>query len=376
MDVREVLVSVECDDGSGGVVRGDDGQVWLSWSVDRVGGPRVDDYRPAHLGLQDDRTLLGGLLPPGAVSAEAVDDRGRRVPAAVGNGAWAVVLEQPIRGPVAAVCLRDAQGQPVAPALPASWTRAAVTDTNEPCPACGAVAWDEVRPTDESRGSRGTPDGGTEPTPIAVCRTCGHEESIGAVIRFERREDEDPTAVAERIRAWEESHRAEEIEMLGRVGFPIYAADGRPGKLAGHGGSTDALGGSLTRVENVTVAHGAARRDEVAELEIKTAIAEREHQSESTLAREALQRWLFDSYEESPSRSDAAFVLGLRDRERERERRRLAALAEVTERLIGIDGSPRPFRYIEANGRWAAVRRTDTLTITITASAADPTSSC
>jgi len=63
VDVREILVSVECGDGSGGVVRGDDGEVWLSWSVDQIGGPRVDDYRPAHLGLEDERTLLGGLLP-------------------------------------------------------------------------------------------------------------------------------------------------------------------------------------------------------------------------------------------------------------------------------------------------------------------------
>lgn len=59
MDVREVLVSVKCGDRSAGVVRGDDGQVWLSWSVDQIGGSRVDDWRAAHLGLEDERTLLG-----------------------------------------------------------------------------------------------------------------------------------------------------------------------------------------------------------------------------------------------------------------------------------------------------------------------------
>ena len=370
MDIREVLVSVECGDGRGGVVRADDRCVWLSWSVERLGGPRIDDYRPAHVGLGDDRTLLGGRLAPGAAAAEAVDDRGRRIPAAVGNGAWAVVLDQPIRGRVPAVCCRDAQGRPVAPALPAGWARAAVTDTDEPCPACGAVAWDEVRPDDESRGSRSLPDGGTEPTPIVVCRACGHEESIGSVIRFESREEEDPADVAERIRAWEASHRAEQLELLGRVEFPIYAATGRPARLTGHGGSTAGLCGPLTRVENVTISHGAARRDEVPELEIETATAEsRRHQSESTLAREALQRRLYDSYDDSLPRSDAAFVLRLRGRER--APRELAALAEVTERLIQIDGSPQPFRYVEANGRWAAVRRTDALTITVTGRAAD-----
>ena len=280
------------------------------------------------------------------------------------------MLEQPIRGPVPAVRCRDAQGRPVAPALSASWARAAVTDTDERCPACGSVCWDEVRPDDESRGSRGTSDGGTEPTPIVVCRACGHEESIGSVIRFESREDEDPAEVAKRIRAWEASHRAEQLELLRRVEFPIYAATGWPARLTGHGGSTAGLCGPLTRVENVTVSHGAARRDEVPELEIETAIAESgRHQSESTLAREALQRRLFDSYDDSRPRSDAAFVLGLRGRER--EPRKLAALAEVSERLIGIDGTPQPFRYVEAGGRWAAVRRTNALTITITGHAVD-----
>ena len=152
--------------------------------------------------------------------------------------------------------------------------------------------------------------------------------------------------------------------------FPIYAATGWPARLSGHGGSTAGLCGPLTRVENVTVSHGAARGDEVPELKIETAIDEsRRHQSESTLGREALQRRLYDSYDDSLPRSDAAFVLRLRGRER--APRKLAALAEVTERLIQIDGSPQPFRYVEANGRWAAVRRTDALTITVSGRAAD-----
>ena len=62
-------------------------------------------------------------------------------------------------------------------------------------------------------------------------------------------------------------------------------------------------------------------------------------------------------------------MLGLRGRER--EPRKLAALAEVSERLIGIDGTPQTFRYIEAGRRWAAVRRTDRLTITITGHAVE-----
>jgi hypothetical protein len=364
VDVCEVLVAVEVGDGRRGVVRGDDGAVWLSRSVDRVSGPRVDDYRPAQVGLDGDRTLLGGLLPSGAISAEAVDDRGHHVQAVVGNGAWAVVLEQPMRGPMAAVCRRDAQGQPVASALPANWTRRAVTDTNEPCPACRAVAWDEVLPTDDSRGSGSTPGRRCEPTPIVVCRTCGYEESIGSVIRFESPDAEDPAEVAERIRAWDASQRAEQIDMLAQVSFPIYAVVGWPAKLTGHGGSTQGLGGPLTRVKRVTISHRRGAPDAAPQLHVQTAIVEHRRGSQRTLAREALQRSLHDSSDKSPPHSDAAFALSISGGDR--ERRKLAALAEVTERLIQIDGSPQRFTYIETADRWAAVTHANALTITIT----------
>lgn len=99
------------------------------------------------------------------------------------------------------------------------------------------------------------------------------------------------------------------------------------------------------------------------------AITEREHPSESALACEALQRWLYDSWDDSPPQSDAGIVLRMRSSDR--ERRKLAVLSQVTERLIQIDGSPQPFRYVEASGRWAAVRRTGALTITITGRAVD-----
>jgi hypothetical protein len=49
--------------------------MWLSWRIDGLGGPRLDDFRPDHLGLPDDRTLIGGRLPPGAVGAEALERR-------------------------------------------------------------------------------------------------------------------------------------------------------------------------------------------------------------------------------------------------------------------------------------------------------------
>jgi hypothetical protein len=157
--------------------------------------------------------------------------------------------------------------------------------------------------------------------------------------------------------------------MLSRVNFPIYAVAGRPAKLTGHGGSTEGLGGPLTRVERVTISHGSDEPDVVPDLAVETAMVEHEGRSERTLAREALQRWLYDSRDGSPPRSDAALVL--RMRARDRERRKLAALAQVTERLIQIDGFPERFQYVEATGRWAAVGRTHALTITITGRGVD-----
>jgi hypothetical protein len=137
----EVLVAVEYGNGRGGVVRDDDGQIWLSCSVDRIGGLRLCDCRPAYLVLDDKRILHGGLLPSGAISAEVVNDQGRRVSAVAANGAWAVVLEHAVTGPVkVVVCSRDAQGRPVAPELPANSTRTAVSDTAELCPACGGAS--------------------------------------------------------------------------------------------------------------------------------------------------------------------------------------------------------------------------------------------
>ena len=360
----EVLVAVEYGNGRGGVVRDDDGQIWLSCSVDRIGGLRLCDCRPAYLVLDDKRILHGGLLQSGAISAEVVNDHGRRVSAVAANGAWAVVLEHAVTGPVkVVVCSRDAQGRPVAPELPANSTRTAVSDTAELCPACGAVAWDEVRLTDQSRGPASGLEGGTEPTRLVVCRICGHQERMVSVTRFEARQPQDAAEVVELTRVSKERQRAETMRILDQVRFPVYAVDGWPASFAGHGGRTEGLGGPMTHVKRVTVSHGSASPGAMPNLQIETAISERERRSESALARAALQRWLYDGRDDFWSRSDAA--LTLRHSARARERRDLAALAIVTDRLIEIDGSRQPFQYVEANGRWTAVRRSGTLTITV-----------
>ena len=157
MATVDVLVSVQTNDGHAGVLRDQGGAIWLSWRIDSLGGPRLDDYRPDHLGLPYYLTPIGGRLPPGAVGAEAVDDAGWRITAVTGEGAWIAVLDQPIHGPRAPAWCWDASGAPVAPELPADWPRTRIADANEPCPACGRTVWDEVTPTDDSRGMRQHP---------------------------------------------------------------------------------------------------------------------------------------------------------------------------------------------------------------------------
>jgi hypothetical protein len=166
--------------GGEGVVRRDDGEVVMTHDARDGRGAPLDcrDHRPAKDWLDENRTLVGGLLPRGAVSAEVTDHADTRIVATVGGGAYVAILQQPNDDHEHVVCCRDGAGQPVARPLPPDWTRTEVTDADVPCPARGAVAYDEVLPTDGSRGGRGGHghDGPLEPCRITVCRICGHEE--------------------------------------------------------------------------------------------------------------------------------------------------------------------------------------------------------
>jgi hypothetical protein len=88
--------------GGEGVVRRDDGEIVVTHDVsDDRGQPQRegDRYLPVKTWLHGDRSLVGGLLPVGAVSLEVVDDQGTRVLATIGGGAYAAILEQPNDGP-------------------------------------------------------------------------------------------------------------------------------------------------------------------------------------------------------------------------------------------------------------------------------------
>src|SRR5205823_1042714 len=113
-----------------------------------------------------DRTAEGGVLPAGATGAEVLDRAGGRRNAVVGGGAWVIVLDESATGALHPVRFFDRHGATVMRPLPAPWPRTPIDDVGEPCPACGATAWDEVRPQDDSYGARSVPGGDWEPTPF------------------------------------------------------------------------------------------------------------------------------------------------------------------------------------------------------------------
>jgi hypothetical protein len=375
--VSTVLIELP---GGEGLVRRGDGEIVITHDVsDDRGQPLYgrDDYRPLQTWLDDDRSIVAGLLPPGAVTTEVVDDRGMRVAATVGGGVYAAIIEQPNdSGPEPVVCCRDEFGAPVPRPLPADWTRTVVTDAEERCPACGAIDYREVLPADGSRGGRGGHghDGPLEPCRVVVCHRCGHEEGAGSsLMRFTSPDDEDEVAKAARIarhRAEARVHRwyADTMTLRG-VTFPIYAAEGWPASIKGSGSSGDDL-------TELTVGHRAEKNDDpftVPDLTVTTSIRG-SHNDNLRRARRALEMWIHDDHGRpcSDGLSDAATTLWFAAVARER---RAAALGGTrTEQLIAIDGIPEPFLALTtATGRWVAVRRHDDLTITVAGRDLDPT---
>jgi hypothetical protein len=365
--------------GGEGVVHREDGEIVVTHDVSDDRGQalrRGDSYRPVKTWLDGECSLVGGVLPPGAVSAEVVDGRGVRVAATVGGGAYAAIIEQLVDGDDPVVCCRDAAGDPVRRPPPDIYPSAPVTDAHELCPACGALDWEECVPSESWRGGRPGPGGTTIPSPIVVCRRCGHEEQEGALMRLSSPEDEDEDARAARIARARADQRVQQwyrnkITLLGPT-FPIYAAEGWPAQINGSGWS----GADLTQL---TIAHtdteDANLADERPRIEITTS-TEEPFEGELALARATLEQCIHEEimieHPHAPDLSDAAITLWFREIDR---RRRAAALAAArSETKITIDGAPASFLMLsKPSGRWVAVRRHQDLTVTIAARHLDPT---
>ena len=253
--VRTVLVALP---SGAGLVRVDDGSVLVTNDIatERSGTylRAGDPFHPGKHWVDEDHCVVGGILPPGAAIVDVVDDRGIRVTATVAGGAYAALLDQPTDGHESMVCCRDAAGEPVRRPWPSEYPSERVTDAEEPCPACGAIDYDEYIPFEEWRGGRGSPNGTVIPNPVVSCRVCGHDEPEGNFMRFgsEPGDDEDAAQREARI----EQARAQSLRRqwlsaqttLRDTRFPIYAADGWPSQLGGNGSQ----GGRITEI---TVRH-------------------------------------------------------------------------------------------------------------------------
>lgn len=345
MAVPRILVTVEHPGGTGGVVF-DGGHAWLYLRVPQP-MTRLDDHRPVVIGVND-RTLQGGLLPPGAIEAWVSDDRGERQPAQAGEGAWAIVLEHQVDGRPGAVCYRDGAGALMAPALPAAWARTPVLDADEPCPACDSMqGWDEVVAGDASRGTQGF---AARPAPYVVCRACGHEHSVGVFFAGPVTDEPGAQELARLKRDAEERHRLKAQAALMDLAFAVFVARGRSGRIGGWGSSNNVL----TRV---TVEHGAAPREGGPWLRVTT---EREHhhryEREAALARSALRALLQEVRLATwPQRSTAGVAIWLDAVDR--DARRAAAHAEIGQRTLRVDAAPMKVAIVSCGARWSAAGR-------------------
>lgn len=366
--------------GGEGVVRGDDGEIVLTHDVTLDWGQPLqpwDRYEPIRIGLSDERMLFGGLLPPGAVSVEAVEATGVRKAAAVAGGTYAVIFEDREHSEPA-LGYRDAAGAFVHRPMPAEYPHQPVTDAEEPCPVCGAVQYDEYFPTEEWRGGRGTK--GTDtfvPSPLVVCRVCGHQEEAGGIMRYAQPDNADEDEAARearmaRIRTEQAVQRwyANKMTLMG-VTFPIYAADGWPARINGSGSNGDDL-------THLVIAHAETLPDSMfvqrPRIEVTTSI-DPYQPGELAVARDAFASGIEADANRQPTDglSDAALTLWFRAA----RRRRVAGSHEapVSETEIAIDGTRETFLTVGTpNAHWVAARRHHNVTITVAAREVAPAS--
>lgn len=374
--MRVIVVSLP---SGAGVVRTEHGLV----VTDDVGvggglGLRDDDrFQPGAASVDADHCVVGGRLPPGAVSAEVVDDRGLRVSAVVADGVYAAMLDQPNEGREPIVCCRDANGDLVRRPWASDYPSVRVTDTDEPCPACGETDWDEYQPFEEWRGGSGSKVDGTHvASPIVSCRVCGHEEREGTFMsaRSEPAESEGEATREARIARFRAEHRKRRwhsnAEAVRTLQFPVYVAEGWPVEIAGHGFQD----GHTTEI---TVRHhDADDADPWAGARPRLAVTtKREQYRNQPLeeARWALRNWISNVSPGNrwPDASRAAITLWLRARER--ERRTVVLDAARSEQLIEIDGAAATALTLKApSDCWTAAISLGDLTIVIAARELEP----
>jgi hypothetical protein len=254
-----ILVSLRYANGVAAVYREAD-ETWLGagpaedeGDVGSLGGMLLDSG-PGRVGIGGGRWAAGGLLPPGASDAVV---EGRR--AVTGHGAWIALVDAPGPHYEFAARYEARDGTIVRPPLPANWAREPVRDADEPCPACGAVTWERVTPTDDSRGTQGPPGGPMQPSAVVVCTRCGHEVGEGAWYG----PGSGGRAPWRRWRAVRQRRKLRrhmpEPPALHDVGFPVYALAGAAAEEGGHGWDREGMHSVTMRHDGVEVTTRALR---------------------------------------------------------------------------------------------------------------------
>jgi len=288
--------------------------------------------------LRGERTLVGGRLPEGAVAAEVLTAGGERVGAAVGGGAWAALLDEPLTaGLDPVVRFADAAGATVRRPLPHGWPREPVDDADVACPACGGRAWELVTAHDARQA--------------VVCRACGHEDPLGSVLTVGSQAERDEEA--ERLAR--EHERETRRLVLADLRVPVLAPVGAaPLELRGWGG------GVGRGTERISVRRGA--------VEVETADEPRRWEGDDGVLREALAALLHAV--EPGAGSAAAFVL--RVRAAERAAVRAAARAVRDDIALRVDRHAQRFVLLRAEGAWVALLRRSGLRVVVSARGIEP----
>lgn len=336
------LVTLVHEGGVAAVVCDGRGRVWLG---DPDPGTLLEDFEPGVEGLGPDTTLAGGLLPPGAVGAVVRDRAGRPHEATCANGAWLVLLPNSVRGERPLVGFLDKTGQLVAVPLPAGVTLEHVSDASEPCPVCRASDWGRVVAAPSGRYGE---DGAGRPT-AAICRRCGHEESLGVLFAFAPPSAEAPCL--DGVAELEAGVAREMVTVARSAPFELYGLVGYEPTVAGHGSHG-------ADIDSVTLAF----ETPTGPVSVETS-AEDAWGSSTGLAREALEALLDERDRGWPEGSETATLLWLNGRHRTHAAD--AAAAPARELAVSVAGVPTSFISVAHGERFAAVGHAHDLTITI-----------
>jgi hypothetical protein len=209
-----------------------------------------------------------------------------------------------------------------------------------------------------------------------VCRVCGHEEQAGGIMRLGRddgaEEDENVRAARlARVRAQAAKRWHQNRLMLVGVTFPVYAAEGWPARITGHGSQGDDL-------TQITVEH-AEKLDDSGfvmrpRIEVTTSI-DPYQPGELAIARRLFGRVIDSDSSQEPTDGLSSAALTLWVRANRRRRVTASHEAPMGETAITIDGELEPFMTVRTpNARRVAVRRHHDQTITIAVREIDPES--